>query len=574
MAHPVAAAAVSAAKASVLAATSATKDSLYHKGANIGILAAKAIEQSGEHGSVFALGEHIDVDLITWMIVGLIVFTVIFEVSLHHLEHYLSSNHVYEECLGKVFKELTIMGFISFILLLIHEFVKIPFHEHIVFEFAHIWIFFVALVFIIHSIIFMGSLSSAEKKFKVWDNTKHDGDVMEEPSIKAMIFGTDEKQAIVNYHVAKEIFREHNKVSETFDFRKYLSDFCGDTIVELLDTTELTWGLLIVLFLLNLGRNHLVDYMNHTKEDPAAEMNAADTASQKGAASLLALSGVTHATHISFFSLSVHQAEALLGTHKRSLWTFMIFGWSILIFNFSSLVVLRNITGKLLYAGRFHVGRPNGEEPDEHANSLAHDESKMRSYLPCGKMKVFRVILELVVIVQCFYLGLLMLLNGRAAYSHFPPPYGLLFLLVMFVPIVINLFVCFPAQIKAIAFLSAITEVDAHIKHEVEEYQHTMLIDFQHKVKSWLKTDGKSPQAGAAEIYNSAKNDEGVCEDHALHHVLVSEGIKFKPDQFFSVFKQFDQDASGSVDEGEILSMITASASSAGDDEEAPAKHH
>lgn len=550
-------AAVHAAKHAVLSA--AGQGFAYHKNDKIGVLAARVVAQTGEHGSVFELGEHIDVDLITIFIIAMIVFTIGFEVSIHKLEHYLSSNPVYLEALLKVFKELTIMGFISFILLLIHEFVHIPFHEHLVFEFAHVWIFFVALVFILHAIIFMASLGSSEKKFKVYDAQKHEGGVLEQPSIRATILGQSEQQAALSYHVAKEIFREHNKLSKSFDFRKYMSSFCGDTVVELLDTTELTWFLMIVLFALNLGRNHLVDYMNHT--DSATE-TAADNAAADAPASLLALSEMTHSTHISFFQLTMEQTQALLGGHKRSLWTFTIFGWCILFVNLIALFGIRHIIDKLLYSSRMTIGRAEDDPVDEEANLLGHSEEAMRKFLPCGKMKVFRVALELIVMVQCFYLGLLFILNARAAYHYFPPPYGLLFLMVMFVPIAINLFVCFPTQIKSIAFLSAITEVDKHLVHEVNEYQHSMLIDFHHKVKQWLNDSKQSPEAAAKSLFEACKNEQNEVLDKTLYSAFIKEGILFKDDQFFTVFKQIDEDDSGLVDQEEIEHMLSASSKS------------
>lgn len=546
----------------------------------------------GEHGSVFALGEHIDVDLITYMMVGLIVFTILFEVAVHKLEHYVSDNPVQLEALLKVFKELTILGFISFILLLIHEFVHIPFHQHLVFEFAHVWIFFVALVFIVHAIIFMTALASSEKKFKVYDGTKHENKVLEEPSFKNYLLGPSESQAALSYHCASEIFRTHNKLPASFDFRKYISAFSADCIVELLDTTELTWGLIIILFLLNLGRNKLVDYMNGTSEDPAAEMAAADAA-EHGAApdehaaapaaadehsaaadasatpAKLFLQLDAHVGASTMFSLSVHQLEQLLGTHKRSLWTFMIFGWCILFGNGAALIAIRHITMNLIYKGRVTVGRHQDDPIDEEESLLGHDEASMRKALPCSSTKVFRVALEFVVMVQCFYVGLLCILNGRAAYTHFPPPYGLLFLLVMFVPIVINLFVCFPAQLKALAFLSAITEVDHHLLGEVQEYQHGMIVDFQHKVKVWMKESNKSEEAACREIFEACKNDEDEITAKALYSCLVKEGITFKEDQFFTVFKSIDTDDGGTVDRDELTQMLHGASEA---EDEAPKK--
>ena len=36
------------------------------------------------------------------------------------------------------------------------------------------------------------------------------------------------------------------------------------------------------------------------------------------------------------------------------------------------------------------------------------------------------------------------------------------------------------------------TEVDEHLKEEVIEYQESMNVDFQHKIKKWMKAEGKT----------------------------------------------------------------------------------
>eukprot|EP00462_Mataza_sp_D1_P024096 CAMPEP_0175143994 /NCGR_PEP_ID=MMETSP0087-20121206/13831_1 /TAXON_ID=136419 /ORGANISM="Unknown Unknown, Strain D1" /LENGTH=541 /DNA_ID=CAMNT_0016428305 /DNA_START=97 /DNA_END=1722 /DNA_ORIENTATION=+ len=528
---------------------------------------------ANEHGSVFALGEHIDVDLISYMMVGLIVFTIMFEVGIHKLEHYLQGNPVHMEALAKVFKELTILGFISFILLLIHEFIHIPFHVHLVFEFAHVWIFFVALVFIVHAIIFMASLGSAEKKFKSWDATRHDHNpVMSVPGAKDALLGSPDDAASLQYHVAKEIFRTHHKLKPSFDFRKYLASFCAETITELLDTSELTWFLIIIMILLNLGRNHLVDYMTGEHTDPAKELAAADASQEHhqeavaGAAKAAPAKAMFVATnHI--LTMTTQEFQSVFATHQRSLWTFMIFGWVILAWNFVSLACMRFITNKMLFAGRISVGRDPEEEPLSQDPENPDDEESMREFLPCGSTKVFSVLLEFTVMIQCFYLGLLCILNGRAAYNHFAPPYGLLFLLVMFVPIAFNMFVCFPAQLKALAFLSAIAETNEHLKHEVIEFQEAMNIDFHHKMKKFLAESGKSVEQMSSEIFEaiSVEEDGERCVTYnRLYSYLHKAGIAFKKDQFFTVFKQIDIDDGGTVDLQELREMLSASESEEG----------
>lgn len=553
------AAAVASAKASILASAG--------KAASL----AKAVSQNGEHGehgSVFQLAEHLDVDIITAMVVGLILFTILFEIAIHKIEHYLSSNIIYLECLRKVFKELTIMGFISFILLLIHEFVKVPFHEHLCFEFAHIWIFFVALVFILHSVIFMAALSSSEKKFKLYDSTKHHNAVMSPPTLTQAIVGASAEEAVLSYHVAKEVFREHNGLKPSFDFRKYVTSFVGETIVELLDTTELTWCLIIVLFLLNLGRNHLVDYMNGTTENYASIDHPS---------SLAELAKLPHSQHVSFFSLTHEQQEELLGGlgyKYRKIWTFMTFGWIIFVTNCLCMVWCRFITNRLLYDARIHVGRDTEKEGEL---SEEWDEKKMRARLPCGRMKIFTVTLEFITMIQCFYFGLLLLLNARTAYGNYPPPFGFLYMVVMFVPVATNLFVVYPAHLKNIAFLAAITESKHNLKHEVVEYQHAMLVDFHHKVKKWLHDISQSPEQAAAECFEKckSKSDDGKYEVPAsiLYPYLKRAGIVFKEDQFFVIFKQLDEDDSGVVDQAELVHLFS-SISHAPDHDEETGKGH
>lgn len=546
-------AAVAAAKAAVLAHSSVK--------APLASLAEKVIQKVAEEPSVFALESHIDVDLISWLVCGLIVFTILFEMGIHQLTHYLSSDEVYSEALEKVFKELTIMGFISFIMLLLSEFLEIPEHVELLFEFAHIWIFFVALVFIVHAVIFMASLSASQKKYKAFEAVEHtpeslancrlEGTETGGSCARRIAIGSSEQEAALSYEVGKEIFRDHHKLESTFNFQLYMSESAGKTVVRLLDTSETTWLCLLVLFLLNVARNHLVDYING--------------APQSNPAALATIDKLTFPKGVSFMHLSVHHQETLLATHKRNLWTFMIFGWFILLTNFATLLWCRYITASLLYAGRPAKFR-NGGELDEESQDLLHHENSMASRLPCGSTKVFYYCLELVIMVQCFYLGLMCLLNGRAAYTHFAPPFGFLFLLAMFVPIAINLFATFPAQIKAIAFLSALTELDGELLHEVEMTVHTQLLDFEKKVKKNIfQTLKKTPEEATEEIFNKCKIEGSDHIDHKkLKIVLKNEpyNIKFneRADQFFNVFKQIDTEDAGFINKGQLGQLLSASA--------------
>lgn len=63
--------------------------------------------------NVFALGGELYLPTLTGFMIGLVVFTIIFEFILHTTEHRLAKHPHHLKMLSKVYKELTILGFIS-----------------------------------------------------------------------------------------------------------------------------------------------------------------------------------------------------------------------------------------------------------------------------------------------------------------------------------------------------------------------------------------------------------------------------------------------------------------------------
>ena len=72
--------------------------------------------------------------------------------------------------LSKVYKELMILGFISFVLLMIRQFADLPLTQLLMFELSHVWIFLVAVFFVVHAIIFMLLVRKVKRH---WDATAH-----------------------------------------------------------------------------------------------------------------------------------------------------------------------------------------------------------------------------------------------------------------------------------------------------------------------------------------------------------------------------------------------------------------
>jgi Ca2+-binding EF-hand superfamily protein len=91
----------------------------------------------------------------------------------------------------------------------------------------------------------------------------------------------------------------------------------------------------------------------------------------------------------------------------------------------------------------------------------------------------------MLLLLQCFYLSLFVLLMARAAIVEFggDSPDGIFFLFACVLPSFLSLFVISPAELKSLIFLLACAQTNLGIKHETEEFQETMLADFRAKVK-------------------------------------------------------------------------------------------
>jgi hypothetical protein len=68
---------------------------------------------SASSHNVFALGGELYLPVLSGFMIGLVVFTIIFEFILHQTEHRLAKHPHHLKMLAKVYKELTILGFIS-----------------------------------------------------------------------------------------------------------------------------------------------------------------------------------------------------------------------------------------------------------------------------------------------------------------------------------------------------------------------------------------------------------------------------------------------------------------------------
>ncbi|KAF4318599.1 hypothetical protein BBO99_00006555 [Phytophthora kernoviae] len=80
-------------------------------------------------GSVFQVGEDVELFRVVLLLSALAVCLLVFETALHHLEHHLSRYDKYQHMLKKVYRELMILGLLSFIVKMLTE--LFPFSKYL-----------------------------------------------------------------------------------------------------------------------------------------------------------------------------------------------------------------------------------------------------------------------------------------------------------------------------------------------------------------------------------------------------------------------------------------------------------
>lgn len=171
---------------------------------------------------------------------GLLFFTVVFEHGLHTLQHSLgAADSPGNQLLQKAKDELMILGFISFCLTVVGEFVEIPHVLLLPFEFAHVLVFMVALCLIAFVPAALRILRNTETHWDALDAAKSD-DIIDKLAADAAPVGSFEREAA--YHRATmHAFCVTMKLPPTFDFAVYQRHALTDHLLELLEVSAGSW---------------------------------------------------------------------------------------------------------------------------------------------------------------------------------------------------------------------------------------------------------------------------------------------------------------------------------------------
>jgi len=225
--------------------------------------------------------------LILVILAGLLLFSFLLEQLFEFIERFASRNHIGQPLVHAVFKELMIVGIVSFSLFVVeYSTSNLIKHEwKIIFEFVHMALFVSAVFFV--CIIFATSLASRGKiiKWKKWERitfefTERKYEEMESHSSFCGLV-MEKKSLRFYFHKIRKDFISAHSLNPEFEFHKYLELCLFDTFIVVAELSWKVWALLSTLMGLGLALDISVNEgsvgqaSSKRKDTPEANINLA-----------------------------------------------------------------------------------------------------------------------------------------------------------------------------------------------------------------------------------------------------------------------------------------------------------
>ena len=216
----------------------------------------------------FGLIDNMDPTLSLLCFIGVIAFIIFFEYCTGVLEFFLEESPLYNQMVQSIYKELMMMGLISFIIIMYEASqtnVSFAAHEAIVaIDFAHIILFYVTMFFVIHAFFLIKtSLSTAVSYRRLFAETTQNilADVEETCRnwfgkffFQLKYLPLSAVRDRLEFNLIHTIFNSTYCLPENFDFAEYLSNSYARYSLKLIHRSLFTWLMLIVSVIANFIR--------------------------------------------------------------------------------------------------------------------------------------------------------------------------------------------------------------------------------------------------------------------------------------------------------------------------------
>jgi hypothetical protein len=229
-------------------------------GVTLAVIGVAACVSPAEGGGGI-LGAPVDMICLAFMMGGIVIFTIGFETATEKLEEALEEQPAYWQMLFKTYKELMIMGIISFSLTVSYELgVSYDHDTFICFEFAHILIFFVAVLYIGNAICASLSMERTRASWDRMANETLDMCVEGVNSYVAAVEGNGFRKFMgsipipspgwreeTDYKILRYVFLRDYFLPLNFDYTSYIRSKLMEIVKEVVEISIKTWCVVLAI---------------------------------------------------------------------------------------------------------------------------------------------------------------------------------------------------------------------------------------------------------------------------------------------------------------------------------------
>lgn len=214
----------------------------------------------------FGILSNIDSDVALIAFVLTILFLATFDFCLGALEFSIKDNPIYNQMLQKIYKELMIMGFVNFVVVL---FTATNNNERIsewidIIDFVGYMLFFVAIFFVMHSLYIMFMSLHATKRYaqlhsislaetlQIYSNNaeKFFGNIL----FHLRYISASSALEVVEFKIIYALFRDTYWLPPKFDYGHYLAGCLERYSLQIINIGHTSWGMLVMLAVVNYLR--------------------------------------------------------------------------------------------------------------------------------------------------------------------------------------------------------------------------------------------------------------------------------------------------------------------------------
>jgi len=325
-------------------------------------------EPTDAAAKVFGAGETMSLSAVSWALVAIIIFTILYDFATEALEHRLEDTP-YIKIVNQVYKELTVMGIISFSIFMMHQTGDILTGNPVAFlafEYAHMLIFFIALMIILTAVYLCILNVMAREQYLKTDMMTIE-DLLESHEemgpFQRFCYNTwwipSTMRTDFEFKLMHSFFIDAYMVPPSFEFGMYLCESLDMQIVELVEVDKQSWFVMILGILANLLRAEVSQTLTlfqgdeeeeedgNGNENGGAELVVDEDAEGNGRLlfsnfvhRLLGGSGDSMGCDVTSTSIGTDSRRGLAGVENGctpktdTVYTFIIFGFALAIFSF------------------------------------------------------------------------------------------------------------------------------------------------------------------------------------------------------------------------------------------------